>query len=406
MCQQCNNPNHAAGDAVFSRRNVLLGGATGLAATSLASVAMAGRAQAQDEAIPGLEGPFETRAFGTPSPEAPIAPMTIRRRQVGADDVLIEVLYAGICHTDIHQIRDDWQGFAPTVYPIVPGHEVVGRVMAVGSNVTRFRAGDLCGVGCMVNSCGNCRSCRMGLEQHCEEGFTLTYNSPDTLFEGHTLGGFSKHMVVRDRFVVRIPAGVDLAAYAPILCAGVTTFSPIRRWNIEDGQRIAVVGMGGLGHLALKLAVSRGADVTVFTTTPGKVEDALDLGAREAVVWSDASVLANHANQFDTILSTVPYTFPMDAFLGTLRTGGTLVNIGNLMDIGDLGGAGMIFGRKTIAGTLIGGMPETQEVVDYCAANNIKADIELIQPSQINEALSRVYDKDVRYRFVIDMTAA
>jgi alcohol dehydrogenase (NADP+) len=406
MCRHCSNPHHMAEESVSSRRSFMIGGATGLAATSLASMSMMGSAQAQEVTVPGLTGPFETRAFGTTGPNAPVGPMTIRRRQLGGDDVLVEVLYAGICHTDVHQVRDDWKGFAPTTYPVVPGHEVVGRVMAVGANVTRFRAGDFCGVGCMVDSCGVCRNCRAGLEQHCEQGFTLTYNSPDALFEGHTFGGFSKHMVVPDRFVVRIPSGVDLAAYAPILCAGVTTFSPIRRWNVVDGQTIAIIGMGGLGHMALKLAVSRGADVTVFTTSPGKVEDAQRLGARQVVVWSDASALADYLGRFDTILSTVPYTFPIDAFLGTLRAGGTLVNIGNLMDIGDLGGAGMIFGRKTIAGTLIGGMPETQEVVDYCAAHNIKADIELIQPDQINEALSRVYDKDVRYRFVIDMTAA
>lgn len=404
MCQHCNNPAHVADDTVSSRRNFLIGGGVGLAAATFASGAMTGRAEAQDAAIPGLDGPFETRAFGATSLDAPIGPMSIRRRQVGADDVLVEVLYSGICHSDVHQIRDDWNAFAPTVWPIVPGHEIVGRVLAVGANVTRFRAGDYCGVGCMVNSCGVCRNCRAGLEQHCEQGFTLTYNSPDLQFEGHTLGGFSKHLVVKDHFVVRIPSGVDLAAFAPILCAGVTTFSPLQRWNVEEGQRIAIVGLGGLGHMALKLAASRGADVTVFTTSPSKVEDALRLGARDAVVWADPGVLGNHAGQFDIILSTVPYTFPVDAFLWTLRAGGTLVNIGNLVEIGDMIGAGMVFGRKNISGTLIGGMPETQEVVDYCASHNIKADIELIRPDQINEALSRVYGKDVRYRFVIDMT--
>jgi uncharacterized zinc-type alcohol dehydrogenase-like protein len=293
----------------------------------------------------------------------------------------------------------------PTNYPSVPGHEIIGRVQAVGSAVTKFKVGDIGGVGCMVNSCCTCENCPADREQNCLNGATFTYNSPDPVSGGHTFGGYSDKMVVPEHFVIRIPPGADLAATAPLLCAGITTFSPMQHWKLSAGQRVGVIGLGGLGHIAVKLAVARKADVTVFTTSPGKIADAKRMGAREAVLWSDTAALKRLANQFDLLISTVPQAYPMQPFVNLLKLDSTLVNVGAMKDLQGINGLALVFGRKSVAGSVIGGVAETQEVIDYCAARNIKADIELIRVEDINRAYERVVKKDVRYRFVIDMAS-
>lgn len=287
----------------------------------------------------------------------------------------------------------------------VPGHEIIGRVVAVGKDVTKFKVGDIGGGGCMVDSCLQCENCQADREQNCLKGATFTYDSPDPILGGRTLGGYSEKIVVSEHFVVRIPPGADLAATAPLLCAGITTFSPMQHWRVKSGQEVGVIGFGGLGHIATKLAVARNANVTVFTTSPGKKADALKMGAKQAVLWSDEPAIQKLANSFDYIISTAPKPYPMQQFINLLKLDATMVNVGALGTLEDISGIGMIFGRKSLAGSVIGGIAETQEVIDFCAARNIKAEIELIKPSQINEAFERVVDKDVRYRFVIDMTA-
>jgi uncharacterized zinc-type alcohol dehydrogenase-like protein len=334
--------------------------------------------------------------------------MQIERRAVGPHDVLLDVLYCGICHSDIHSVRDEWRPTLPTVYPNVPGHEIVGRVLAVGSAVTKFKVGDIGGVGCMVDSCRTCENCQADREQNCLKGATFTYNSPDSVSGGQTYGGYSDKMVVAEHFVIRIPPGADLAATAPLLCAGITTFSPMQHWKLEPGQRVGVIGLGGLGHMAVKLAVARNAEVTVFTTSPGKVADSKRLGARDAVLWSDTEAMKRLANHFDLIIATVPRSFPMQPFIDLLKLDATLVNVGAVepLESAGLNGMAMAFGRKSLAGSVIGGIAETQEVIDYCAARNIKADIELIRPDQINRAFERAVKKDIRFRFVIDFASA
>jgi uncharacterized zinc-type alcohol dehydrogenase-like protein len=318
--------------------------------------------------------------------------------------VLIDVLYCGICHSDIHAVHGDWG--SPN-YPRVPGHEIIGRVAGVGNAVTKFRVGDIAGVGCMVDSCGECENCLADREQNCLNGTTFTYDAPDKVSGGYTYGGYSERLVVTERFAIRIPPGVNLAATAPLLCAGITTFSPMQHWRLEPGQRVGIIGMGGLGHVAVKLAVARRADVTIFTTTQSKIADAKRFGAREAVLSSDEAAMARLANHFELLISTVPYSYRMQPFMNLLKLDGTLVNVGLLLNLEgtDLSGMLMGFGRKSLAGSMIGGIAETQEVIDYCAARNITADIELIRPDQISQAYERVVNKDVRYRFVIDLTA-
>jgi uncharacterized zinc-type alcohol dehydrogenase-like protein len=375
--------------------------AAGLAAAPVA-LGMAGEAQAQQAQATVPPVPFPTRAFGATSASGPIGQIQIERRAMSPNDVLLDVLYCGICHSDIHAVRSDW---GPATYPIVPGHEIIGRVRAVGSAVTKFKVGDIGGVGCMVASCGECENCLADREQNCLNGTSFTYDSKDRVTGGNTYGGYSDNMVVTEKFVIRIPPGVDLAAYAPLLCAGVTTFSPMQHWQLEAGQRVGVIGLGGLGHMAVKLAVARKADVTVFTTSPGKIEDAKRLGARNAVLSTNADAMKALANQFDLLISTVPEAYPMQSFMDVLKLDATLVNVGALGQLQGLNGMLQGFGRKSLAGSMIGGIAETQEVIDYCAARNIKADIELIRPEDINRAYERVVNKDVRYRFVIDMTA-
>ncbi|MBV8348666.1 MAG: NAD(P)-dependent alcohol dehydrogenase [Mycolicibacterium sp.] len=346
------------------------------------------------------------RAYGAAGASAPLGPLTIERRAVGRHDVLLDVLYCGICHSDIHQARDEWSSWGPTRYPCVQGHDIIGRVRAVGGAVTKFKVGDIGGVGCMVDSCRTCDNCRADREQNCTQTATFTYNSPDKHGTAPvTLGGYSDKIVVTEHFVIRIPPGVDLAATAPLLCAGVTTFSPMQHWRLAGGRRVGIVGLGGLGHVAVKLAAARSADVTVFTTSPDKVEDAKRLGAKEAVLWSDADAIKRLANTFDLLISTVPRAYPMRQFIDLLKPDATLVNVGAMEQLQGVTGIDLVYARKGIAGSMIGGIAETQEVIDYCAARNIKADIELIRADEINRAYERVVNKDVRYRFVIDMAS-
>lgn len=344
----------------------------------------------------------KTLAFAAQDPQTPLAPFEIQRRAVGPDDIAIDILYCGVCHSDLHTARNEWNN---TLYPSVPGHEIVGRVTAVGSNVSAFKVGDFAGVGCMVDSCRHCASCAEGLEQYCESGFTGTYNGP--VFGGeNTLGGYSGHIVVAQKFVLRISHSGNLAAVAPLLCAGITTYSPLRQWNVGPGQKVGIVGLGGLGHMGVKIAAAMGASVVLFTTSPNKREDALRLGASEAVVSKNAEEMAAHANSFDFILNTVAAPHDLNPFLNLLKRDATMTLVGapdSPHPSPDV--FGLIFKRRRIAGSLIGGIAETQEMLDFCAEHGIVADIELIAIQSINQAFERMLKSDVKYRFVIDMAS-
>jgi uncharacterized zinc-type alcohol dehydrogenase-like protein len=401
MCKQCNDKHSDGTPVEQGRRKILKAAGAGLVAAPFLNVIPANAAPAETDASVGAEA-FSVRAYGVNRADAPFAPLQIKRRALGPKDVLIDVLYASICHSDIHTVNGDWG--APS-YPCVPGHEIVGRVIAVGNAVTKFRAGDIGGVGCMVDSCGVCENCLDDREQVCLNGTTFTYNSQDKVSGEHTFGGYSDKIVVTEKFVIRIPPGMDLVSTAPILCAGITTFSPIRHWDAKTGQRVAVVGLGGLGHMAVKLAAAVRAEVTVLTTTPGKIADAKRLGAKEAVLWSDAAAIKRLANRFDLIISTVPYAFNVQPFMDMLKLDATFVNVG-LGEARGISTHALAFGRKSLAASMIGGIAETQEVIDYCFARNIRPDIELIRPDQIDAAYKRVVSKDVRYRFVIDFASA
>lgn len=407
MCDKCGDLDHVPGLSKASRRNVLLGGAGLIAAPLLASTgaAVAQSTGATDGAIAAATEPFPVRAWGNDSATAKISVRQIMRRALRENDVHLEVLYCGICHSDIHQNRDDTPS-QRTTFPCVTGHEIIGRVVAVGSAVTKFRIGDIGGVGAMIDSCGECGNCKSGREMNCSNGATFTYNVPDPIMGGMTFGGYSEGIVVAEHFVLRVSPGVNLAATAPLLCAGITTFSPMQHWNVEAGQRVGVIGLGGLGHVAVKLAASRGADVTIFTTSPGKLQDAERLGAREAVLWNDEAAMARLAGQFDLLISTVPRPYSLQPFINVLALDGTLVNVGNLEGLQDINGLSLIFSRRSIAGSVIGGIPETQALLDYCALRNITADIELVSPGQIDASMDRILNKDIRYRFVVDMKAA
>jgi uncharacterized zinc-type alcohol dehydrogenase-like protein len=329
--------------------------------------------------------------------------MKIERRVLRPTDVLLEVLYCGVCHSDIHIVRDEW---GTGKFPCVPGHEIVGRVSAVGNAVTKFKVGDVAGIGCIIDSCGECEHCVADLEQYCDKGWTLVFNTPDKVSGGLNYGGYSDRIVVAERFAVRIPPGMDLASAAPLLCAGITTFSPLQHWKVESGQRVGVIGFGGLGHMAVKLAVARKAEVTVFTTSAGKIADAKRMGVKEVALWSETEELKRLANQLDLIISTVPKGFDIQPFVNMLTVDGTFVNVGVLDQFDNVSGRGLISRRRSLAGSLIGGIAETQQVIDYCAARNIKPEIELIRPDQIGQAYDRVVAKDVRYRFVIDFASS
>lgn len=397
MSERSNDENPEFG--MPTRREALMAGAGLLAAPLIASVVPAAYAAETQQPVGG--GPFPAHAYGATSATSPLGPVQIERRKLGPNDVLLDVLYCGVCHSDIHTVSGEW---GPTPRPCVPGHEIIGRVQAVGKAVTKFKIGDIGGVGCLVNSCGTCEHCADDLEQYCLNGFTLTYGSPDSATGGHTLGGYSDKIVVTEHFVIRIPPGADLAATAPLLCAGITTFSPMQHWKLTAGQRVGVIGLGGLGHMAVKLAVARKADVTVFTTSPGKANDARRLGAREAVLSTDAEAMKRLA-RFDLLISTVPEAYPMQPFINLLKLDGTLVNVGAMNPLEDVHGLGLARSRRSLAGSIIGGIAETQEVIDYCTTRNIKSDIELIRIEEVNRAFERVVNKDVRYRFVIDMTS-
>ena len=391
-----NETSEQESDMETNRRTLLKTGAGAVAASFLAT------SHAVAEA-PSGGGPYEANAYGATSATSPLKEMTIERRALGASDVLLDILYCGVCHSDIHTVRGEW---GRAHYPCVPGHEIIGRVRAVGTQVTKFKVGDIGGVGCMVNSCRTCDHCADDLEQYCEKGATFTYDTPDASTKaGYTQGGYSDKIVVTEHFIIRIPPGVDLAATAPLLCAGITTFSPMQYWKLHQGQRVGIIGLGGLGHIAVKLAAAHKADVTVFTTSPGKVADAKRLGASEAIVSSDASEMKPLANQFDLLISTVPETYDMGPFIELLKLDGTLVNVGAMAPLRDIHGLKLAIGRRALAGSIIGGIAETQEVIDFCTARNITADVEIIKPSEINTAYDRVVNKDVRYRFVIDMEA-
>ncbi|WP_019703385.1 NAD(P)-dependent alcohol dehydrogenase [Paracidovorax oryzae] len=341
-------------------------------------------------------------AYGAQSATTPLAPLTIERRTPGDLDVAIDILYCGVCHSDLHTVRGEWAG---TRFPSVPGHEIVGRVTSVGALVTKFRAGDLVGVGCMVDSCQHCAPCAEGLEQYCDNGFTGTYNGPEQGTGANTFGGYSAQIVVRENFVLRITHGEDsLAAVAPLLCAGITTYSPLRQWNAGPGRKVGIVGLGGLGHMGVKIAAAMGAHVVLFTTSDSKREDAKRLGAHEVVVSKNAEEMAAHANSFDLIVNTVAAPHGLDAFLALLKLDGTMTLVGapasphpspNVFSL--------IMKRRRLAGSLIGGIRETQEMLDFCAQHGIVADIETIRMDEIEGAYERMLESDVRYRFVIDM---
>ncbi len=341
------------------------------------------------------------KAFGTEAADADLQPMNIDRRDVTPQDVEIEILYCGVCHSDLHTARNDWGG---SKYPSVPGHEIVGRVTKVGSEVTKFKAGDLAAVGCMVDSCKTCDNCKQDLEQFCLNGFTGTYNGKDRHSGGHTFGGYSEKVVVDQHFVLKVPENLDLAAVAPILCAGITTWSPLRHWKVKEGSKVAVIGLGGLGHMALKLAHALGAEVTLFSRSAGKTEEAKSLGADNVIISTDAGQMNSVKGKFDLIIDTVPYVHDLNPYVQTLHTSGTLVLVGFLGNLEPmLNTAPLVLGRKSIAGSLIGGIAETQELLDFCGQHNIVSEIELIKMQDINQAYERMLKSDVRYRFVIDM---
>ena len=341
------------------------------------------------------------QAFGAYASDKPLEAIAIERREPGPKDVQIDIAYCGVCHSDLHTVKSEWAG---TRYPCVPGHEIVGHVSAVGSEVSGFEVGQTVGVGCLVDSCQHCSSCAEGLEQFCENGNTQTYNSPTADPPGHTLGGYSQRIVVNEKFVLRITHPEDqLAAVAPLLCAGITTYSPLRHWQAGPGKKVGIVGIGGLGHMGVKLAHAMGAHTVAFTTSEGKRQDAHDLGADEVIISRDADDMAKHMGSFDFILDTVGASHSLDPYLALLKRDGTLCLVGAPEHPHPSPAVFMlIFGRKSIAGSLIGGLPETQEMLDFCAERGITSDIEMIRADEINEAYDRMLRSDVKYRFVID----
>ncbi len=344
---------------------------------------------------------FNVKAFGTESPQADLKQMNIERRQATPKDVEIDILYCGVCHSDLHTARNDWGG---TKYPTVPGHEIVGRVTKVGNEVTKYKIGDLAAVGCLVDSCRECESCKHDLEQYCLNGFTGTYNGADKHLGGYTFGGYSEKIVVNEHFVLKVPENLDLAAVAPLLCAGITTWSPLRHWNVGKGAKVAVIGLGGLGHMAIKLAKGLGANVTLFSRTPAKEKDALQLGADEVVISTKEEQMQKVKGKFDLIIDTVPYVHDLNIYIPSLTINGTLVLVGYLGKLEPmLHTVPMIMGRKSIAGSVIGGIAETQELLDFCGKHNIVSEVEIINMQDINQAYERMLKSDVRYRFVIDM---
>lgn len=346
---------------------------------------------------------LNVKAFGTEAHDAPLKQMNIERRDVTAKDIEIEILYCGVCHSDLHTAKNDWGG---TIYPAVPGHEIVGKITKVGKDVKKLKVGDSAAVGCLVDSCRECESCKHDLEQYCQGGMVGTYNGPDKHLGGHTFGGYSEKIVVDEHFVLKVPSNLDLAATAPLLCAGITTWSPLRHWKAGKGSKVAVVGLGGLGHMAIKLAKGLGAEVTLFSRTPDKKKDGLELGADKVIISTDKIQMASVRGRFDLIIDTVPYIHDINPYVSTLNISGTLVLVGYLGPLDPfLNSVPMILGRKSVAGSLIGGIAETQEMLEFCGKHNIVSEIEIIKMHDINEAYERMLKSDVRYRFVIDMAS-
>ena len=346
---------------------------------------------------------LKTLGYAAQNATSPLAPFNFERRDPGPKDVQIEILYCGVCHSDVHTARNEWQN---ATYPVVPGHEIVGRVMAVGSEVKKFKVGQTVGVGCLVDSCRDCIDCHEGLEQFCANGMIFTYNSPDKHTGKMTYGGYSRHIVVDQHFVLHVSDKLNPAAVAPLLCAGITTYSPLRHWNVKAGQKVGIVGLGGLGHMGVKFSHAFGAHTVLFTTSPGKSEDAKRLGADEVVISRNPDEMKRHLNSFDFILNTVAASHSLDSYIELLKRDGTMCLVGapehphpspNIMNL--------IFRRRQVAGSLIGGLKETQEMLDFCAANGIVSDIEMIRMDEVNEAYERMLKSDVKYRFVIDMAS-
>src|SRR6202050_2610957 len=348
---------------------------------------------------------YTTKSFAAISPNSGLAQGSIKRRAPGPQDVQIEISYCGVCHADLHQVRDEWHDFMPTSYPCIPGHEIVGRVTAVGSAVKKFKEGDLAAVGCMVDSWRKCWSCLAGEEQYCETPLTLTYTGEDRILGGVTYGGYSASIVVDEAYVLRIPNGLDPAGAAPLLCAGITTYSPLRHWNVGKGQRVGIVGLGGLGHMGVKFAHAFGAHVVLFTTSANKTADAVRLGADEVVISKNEAEMQKHAGSFDFILDAVSADHDLNAYLQLLKVDGTMTLIGAPSKPAPVSAFNLLMRRRSLAGSGIGGIRETQEMLDFCAEHGITADVERINIQQIDKAYERLLNSDVKYRFVIDMAS-
>ncbi|WP_282180199.1 NAD(P)-dependent alcohol dehydrogenase [Maribacter stanieri] len=340
------------------------------------------------------------KAYAADNKDANLKPLEIERRDTLKDDVKIDILYCGVCHSDLHQVRNDWKNSA---YPVVPGHEIIGKVLEVGSGVTKFKVGDLVGVGCLVDSCQTCSACKDDLEQFCENGATFTYNSKDKHSGGHTFGGYSENVTVNKEFVLKVPENLDPKAAAPLLCAGITTYSPLAHWGVKKGDKVGVIGLGGLGHMGIKFAHAMGAHTVMITTSPSKSEDAKKLGADEVLISKDEAQMNEHANSFDFLLNTIPVGHDMNPYTALLKRDATMVIVGAVEPLDPLHGGSLIMGRKSIAGSLIGGLKETQEMLDFCGEHNVVSDIEMIDIQNINDAYDRLQKSDVKYRFVIDM---
>ncbi len=346
---------------------------------------------------------IKAHGYAVHDAHSPLVPFEFERREPGAHDVQIEILYCGICHSDLHQIHNDWSN---SIYPMVPGHEIVGRVVKVGAHVGKLKVGDLAGVGCMVDSCRQCPACQEDLEQYCAEGATLTYNDHERGNDKLTFGGYSDLIVVEERFVVKIPNSLDLKAVAPLLCAGITTYSPLRHWNVGPGQKVGVIGLGGLGHMGIKFAKALGAHVVMITTSPEKGKDASRLGADEILLSRDADAMAAHASSFDFLLDTIPVPHDLNPYVALLKRDRTLAIVGVLTELSPpLNGFSLIGGRKNVSGSAIGGMAETQEMIDFCAEHGIVSDVEMVTIQNVNSAYERLQKNDVKYRFVIDMAS-
>lgn len=343
---------------------------------------------------------MKVKAYGVETPEENLKPLNIERRQLTAKDVHIKIEYCGVCHSDIHTVRNDWGG---SKYPVIPGHEIIGRVVEVGSEVKNFKPGQRVGVGCMVDSCGTCPSCQDDLEQFCEEGMIGTYNGKDKHSGGHTYGGYSQDIVVEEHFVLNIPENLDAKATAPLLCAGITTWSPLKHWNIQKGDKVGVIGLGGLGHMGIKFANALGAHVVMITRSESKSEDAKELGAHEVLLSTDKDEMKKHRNSFDFLLNTIPVKHDLNPYLSLLKRDKTICLVGAIEPLEPMHGGSVIAGRKRVSGSLIGGIKETQEMLDFCGEHNITCDVEMIDIQNINTAYDRVTSSDVKYRFVIDM---